>query len=256
MTALLSVNALNYLLLFVAGLIMGSFFNTVIYRFPRKLSLVFPRSFCVHCKTKLQVPDLLPLASFFFIKGRCRHCGVQISWRYPLVELLTAIIVLLCYIYFGFSHLFFKYAVFFSILLIISFIDLDRGIIPDRLVLLLMLWSSAWQLFNPEINLKEAGLGLLAGGGLFYLIAVLSKGGMGGGDIKLMAVLGFTVGWPLVFVVFFLAFFIGAFVGLILLFVQNKSWKDPLPFGPFLSLSFVISIFWGLLIWQWYLLYV
>jgi leader peptidase (prepilin peptidase)/N-methyltransferase len=118
------------------------------------------------------------------------------------------------------------------------------------------LWSIPWQLLNPEIYLKEAILGLLTGGGLFYLIAVLSKGGMGGGDIKLMAVLGFAAGWPLVFVVFFLAFFFGAFAGLILLFVQKKSWQHPLPFGPFLSLSFFISIFWGLPIWQWYLLYV
>ncbi len=240
---------------FLFGLLIGSFLNVVIYRFPRGESLVSPRSACVQCKTTLQIPDLFPVISFIFLRGRCRYCGVPVSLRYPCVELLTALIFLCIYLYFGLTPLFFKYAVFFSILLVISFIDLDRSIIPNRLVLLLLLWSIAWQLIHPSVPLAAAGIGLLAGGGLFYLIAVLSKGGMGGGDIKLMAVLGFTAGWPLVLVVFLLAFILGAAVGLALMFAGKKSRRDPLPFGPFLSISFIISIIWGVQIWQWYIFY-
>lgn len=257
MTAFLSVQAFFiHFFLFVIGLVMGSFFNVIIYRLPRKVSLITPRSFCIHCNTTLRMLDLFPLVSFLSLKGRCRYCGYQISWRYPLIELLTAVIVLLCYLYFGLSPFFYKYTVFFSILLIISFIDIDHGIIPDRLVLLLMLWSIAWQFLYSVVSLPEAAIGLLVGGGLFYLIAILSKGGMGGGDIKLMFVLGFAIGYPLVFIVFLLAFLLGTIVGVSLLITRKKIWGDSLPFGPFLSLSFFISVFWGLRIWHWYLLYV
>ncbi len=248
-------SAFIYFFLFLIGLLMGSFFNVVIYRLPRKISLVAPRSFCTNCNTKLQVPDLFPLISYLFLKGRCRYCGVRISWRYPLIELLAASILVLCYYYLGLSPFFYKYAVILSILLIISCIDLEHGIIPNRLVLLLMLWGIVWQFIYPDNSPLGAGLGLLAGGGLFYLIAALSKGGMGGGDIKLMGVLGFIIGWPLVFVVFLLSFLLGSVVGVSLLIGRKKIWGDTLPFGPFLSLAFLIAVFWGLPIWQWYRLY-
>jgi len=256
MTALMWIQVLTHIFLFVLGLVIGSFLNVVIYRFPRRESLVSPRSSCIHCKTVLQVPDLFPLFSFIALKGRCRYCGGRISWRYPMVELLSALIFVFCNLSYGFSPFFFKYAVFFSILLVIACIDLDESIIPNRLVLLLLLWSIAWQFLYPEVPLTGATLGLLAGGGLFFLIAVLSKGGMGGGDIKLMAVLGFAVGWPLVFVVFLLAFLLGAAVGVALLINRKKMRHDPLPFAPFLALAFFISVFWGWQIWYWYTLYI
>ena len=252
MTSLLTMEALAHVFIFILGLITGSFFNVVIYRYPRKKSLLTPRSFCIHCKTTLSLTDIIPLLSFFLLKGRCRHCGGKISWSYPVVELLTAVLFLFCYSSLQFSTFFYKYVVFFSILLVISFIDIEKGIIPDRLVLLLFLWSIAWQFFYPEVPLASAAMGMLAGGGMFYIISVLSKGGMGGGDIKLMTVLGFAIAWPLVFVVFMLAFFLGAVVGVILLVMGKKMRRDPLPFGPFLSLAFFISVFWGLTIWNWY----
>lgn len=246
----------TYLFLTLIGLIIGSFLNVVIYRYPRSKSLLFPLSTCVQCNKVLHAYDLIPIFSFIYLKGRCRHCGVNISWRYPLVEFLTALIFINSYLNHGFNPLFFKYAVIFSMLLVISFIDLDKGIIPNHLVLLLFLWSTAWQVFHPTVSLAEAGIGMLAGGGLFYLIAVLSKGGMGGGDIKLMAVLGFVVGWPLVLILFLLAFLLGALVGLTLMIIGKKTRRDPLPFGPFLSISFYISVIWGLQIWDWYMVYI
>jgi leader peptidase (prepilin peptidase)/N-methyltransferase len=241
--------------LFVTGLIIGSFSNVVIYRLPRKISLVSPGSACCYCNNKLQVPDLFPLISFLLLRGRCRYCGGRIPWRYPLVELLMALLLLLCHAYFGLSPFFYKYAATLGLLLIISFIDIEHGIIPNRLILLLLVWSVAWQLLYPDGSLEGASLGLLVGGGLFYLIAALSKGGMGGGDIKLMAALGFATGWPLVFVVFLLAFLLGSVVGIFLLVGRRKIWGDSLPFGPFLSFAFLISVFWGPLIWNWYLFY-
>ena len=255
MTVLLPMQVFTHVLLFLIGLLTGSFLNVVIYRLPRKKSLISPRSSCVHCNTILQVPDLFPLVSFIFLQGRCRYCGGRIPWRYPLVELLTALIFLFCFVSFEFSPFFYNYVVFFSLLLIISFIDVDEGIIPNRLVLILLVWSISWQLLYADISLMAAIAGLVAGGGLFFLIAVLSKGGMGGGDIKLMAVLGFAIGSPLVFVVFLLAFLLGAAVGAALLLTGKKTRRDPLPFAPFLSLSFFISVFWGRQIWSWYQLY-
>ncbi len=252
MTALLSMKAFTYVFLFIIGLVTGSFFNVVIFRYPREKSLLTPRSFCIHCKTMLLLTDIIPLISFFSLKGRCRYCGGKISWHYPVVELLTAMLFPFCYSSFQFSPFFYKYIVFFSILLVISFIDIEKGIIPNRLVLLLFLWSIGWQYLYPAVPLTSAAMGMLAGGGMFYIISVLSKGGMGGGDIKLMAVLGFAVAWPLVFVVFMLAFFLGAAAGVILLAMRKKMQRDPLPFGPFLSLAFFISVFWGLSIWNWY----
>lgn len=255
MDPVLTMHLTIYVLLILIGLTIGSFLNVVVFRYPRNESLILPRSYCVKCKTTLQMQDLIPLFSYFFLKGRCRSCNAPISFRYPLVELLTALIFTYCYLYFGFTLTFIKYVIYFCILLIISFIDLDKGIIPNGLVLLLLLWSVFWQVIHPTVTNKAAAIGLLVGGGLFFLIAVLSKGGMGGGDIKLMAVLGFTAGWPLVLVVFFLAFILGAAVGLALISFGKKTRRDPMPFGPFISISFFISAVWGVQIWQWYLFY-
>ena len=256
MEPVLVMQVFIYIFLVLFGLVIGSFLNVVIYRYPQGESLISPPSSCVHCKTMLHTSDLVPVVSYLFLKGRCRYCCGSVSWRYPFVELLTALLFLTCYIYFGLSPLFFEYIVISCILIVISFIDLDNGIIPNRLVLLLLLWSIAWQLIHPNITLAAAGTGLLAGGGLFYLIAVLSKGGMGGGDIKLMAVLGFALGWPLVLIVFLLAFLLGAAVGVILMLAGKKTRRDPLPFGPFIAISFLISVFWGVQIWQWYMIYI
>jgi len=226
-----------------------------IYRLPRGASLISPRSSCANCGRVLGVFDLIPVAGYIMLRGRCRYCRAPISPRYPLGELLAAVIIIFTYVTFNFSPLFIKYTVFFYILQVISFIDLEKYIIPNRLILPLLIWSLIWQFLYPTIPLAAAGLGLLAGAGLFLLIAGLSKGGMGGGDIKLMAVLGLTAGWPLVLVVFLFAFLLGAAVGVFLLLTGKKTRRDPLPFAPFLSLSFIISTLWGLQLWQWYMQY-
>lgn len=147
----------------------------------------------------------------------------------------------------------FRYAVILLLLLLISCQDLQKGIISDFLVLLLFFWVFFWQLFSPVFSHGSSLAGFLAGGGLFCLIAFLSKGGLGGGDIKLMAVLGLAAGWPFVLLVFLLAFILGAAVGLLLLLFKMKTWRSPLPFAPFLSLAFFLAAFWGPEIWFWYI---
>lgn len=145
-----------------------------------------------------------------------------------------------------------RYAVILLLLALISSRDLQKRIIPNPLVLLLFFWVSFWQLFSPVITHGSSLGGFLVGGGLFYLIAALSKGGLGGGDIKLMAVLGLAVGWPFVLLVFLLSFISGSVVGLILLLTKAKTWRSTLPFAPFLSLAFLLAAFWGPEIWHWY----
>lgn len=142
-------------------------------------------------------------------------------------------------------------ALFF--LLFISIKDVQKGIIPNFLVLLLFFWVSFWQLFFPCFSHWSSLAGFLTGGGLFYLIAFLSGGGLGAGDIKLAAVLGLATGWPAVFLVFLMAFVSGAVMGIMLLLCKKKTWSAALPFAPFLSLAYLLTAFWGREIWQWYL---
>lgn len=184
--------------------------------------------------------------------GRGRG-GKRKSFSFPLVEIISAGIFLNCFYYFGFTPLFLKYVFIFLLLFLISCIDLETGLIPNRFTLLLFLWTFLWQLFYPYLAPESAALGFLAGGGLFYLIARLSRGGMGGGDVKLMSVLGLAVGWPYMLLVFLLSFVMGAAAGLGLILFGKKTRKDPLAFAPFLSLAFWLATFWGLKIWQWYI---
>lgn len=143
-------------------------------------------------------------------------------------------------------------AVILLMLLLISIRDLQKGIIPNILVLLLFFWVFFWQFFFFGSAYKSSLAGFLAGSGLFYLIAFLSRGGLGGGDVKLMAVLGLAAGWPFVLLIFLLAFVSGAMAGLLLLFFKRKTWSAALPFAPFLSLAFLLTSLWGREIWQWY----
>ncbi|MDO9536298.1 MAG: A24 family peptidase [Bacillota bacterium] len=179
--------------------------------------------------------------------------GKRGSFSFPIVEIISAGIFLNCFYFFGFSPLFFKFIFIFSLLLLISCIDLKTGLIPNRITLFLFLWIFFWQLFYPYLSPESAALGFLAGGGLFYLIALLSRGGMGGGDVKLMAVLGLAAGWPYMLLVFLLSFVMGAVAGLGLLVFGKKTRKDPLAFAPYLSLALWFATFWGLKIWQWYI---
>ena len=242
-----------FFFLFVLGAVIGSFLNVCIYRFPRGESVVQPPSHCPQCGQRLKSMDLVPIFSYLWQKGKCRYCGVRVSPRYLLVEALTGILFMLTFFAIGFNIELIKYLVLFSVLIIISFIDLDYQIIPNRLVLFVFLWGFSWQIFRPQISWGQALGGALLGGGFLLLVLLLSRGGMGGGDVKLLLAAGFYLGPVLTGLALFISVFAGALLGLGLILLKLKKRKDAVPFGPFLSLGILTAALWGGDIFRWYL---
>ena len=233
-------------------LLVGSFFNVVIHRLPRGESIVFPASHCVHCGVRLSAKELIPFFSYAWQRGRCRHCHKPISLRYPLVEVLTAALLgLIWYLRQGVPAVY-AYLAFTSLLIVISFIDFDHFLIPDQLLVAgLGVWVLL-QLIVPFIAWPLA----LAGGALSFalmlVIYVLSRGGMGFGDVKLAGLIGLYLGTTLGVLSLFLAFVLGASIGLVLLALRLKSRKDALPFGPFLAIGAYLAMAWGPDFLRWY----
>lgn len=245
------------LLIYLYGLIIGSFLNVCIYRIPRGESIAFPSSHCPNCNTSLKWYDNIPLFSYLSLGGKCRYCKTPISIQYPLIEALNAIIYIILFYYFSLSLNFIFYALISSVLLVITVIDLKEMIIPDVLVLIILILSIINKTLNyfiygisPQI-LSSLG-GLLLAGGLFLAIVILSKGGMGGGDVTLIASLGFILGYKEILFNIFLSFILGAIISLFLLITKIKSRKDPIPFGPFIILAFFITLLWGENLVTWY----
>lgn len=246
------------LLIFIYGILIGSFLNVCIYRIPKEESIVFPSSHCPKCNNSLRWYHNIPLFSYLFLRGKCSYCNDKISIQYPIVEALNGIFYIILYFYYGFTIDFIFYALIVSALIVITFIDLKEMIIPDVLVLTVLIFSILHKTLNyfiyknsPEI-LSSLG-GLLLAGGLFLLIVVLSRGGMGGGDVTLIAALGFILGWKRILLTIFLSFVLGAIISIFLLITKIKSRKDPIPFGPFIILGFFITLLYGESLFSWYL---
>ncbi len=240
-------------LAFLLGAIVGSFLNVCIYRLPKGLSIVFPQSHCPSCRTPIRPYDNIPILSFFLLRGRCRRCKTKISLRYPLVEALNGFMYTLVLWRFGPGwHMPFL-LVFCSAMIIITFIDLDIQLIPDVITLPgIVIGLVAGSLILPDpfergslLGFKYSVIGLFSGGLLFYLIAVLSRGGMGGGDIKMMAMIGAFAGWKSVLLTTFAGSLLGSLVGISLMVFKGKGRKTKIPFGPFLALGALISLFYG-----------
>ncbi len=252
---------------FFFGLIVGSFLNVCIYRLPRNISIAFPSSSCPMCNNPIKARDNVPIISYILLGGRCRYCKKKISIRYPFVELFNGILYWAVFSYFGLGwHLPFLFA-FCSSMIVISFIDLDFQIIPDIItlpgIIIGFLGASFFipDIFSPNlsfhnlsiIGFKTSLLGFFVGGGLFYLIAILSKGGMGGGDIKMMAMVGAFLGWKAVLLTTFIGSLTGSIVGIFLMVFKGKGRKTKIPFGPFLAFGAIITLFFGRVILDWYL---
>ena len=241
------------------GACAGSFYNVCIYRIPKKESIVTPGSSCPFCKKAIPFYLNIPVFSYFILQGKCKYCKHPFSPRYPLVEALTGLILLALYIKFGYSLTTLFWFVFISILIIISFIDIDYQIIPDIFSLPGIVIFATSPLFVPEISFTDSILGILLGGGSLYLIAltyyVLKKiEGMGGGDIKLLAMIGAAIGWKGVIVTIFIGSLSGTIAGIIIM-ISSKviDIKLKIPFGPYLSFGAVIYIFYGQALIEWYL---
>lgn len=238
---------------FVLGLIIGSFLNVCIYRMPRNESAVFPSSHCPHCQTKLAPWDMVPLFSYLRLKGRCHYCKNPVSWRYPVVELLTGLLFIALYTYFGLNLLLVKYLTLICLLMVISFIDLEHYLIPDQLILFILGAGIIFNFFTQELTISSILWGALAPFGIMFLLAVLEPGGMGGGDVKLAGVTGLFLGWPGGIVALLLGYILAGGTGIILLLLKRKKRKDPLPFAPFFAAGAFINIFGGKILLKWYL---
>lgn len=255
-----------YLIVLAFGLIIGSFLNVCIYRIPRNLSLVLPSSRCPSCEKPIRARDNIPVLSYLILGGKCRFCGQGISLRYPLVEALNGLMYAAVIWRYGLGWGSLFYCFLISALIVITFIDLDFQIIPDRITLMglpIGLVTGAFLLPDPflravPLGYKSSLIGAAAGFSFYYLIAYLSiiilkKEGMGGGDIKMMAMVGAFLGWKTVILTTFLGSLLGSVAGIVIMVVRGKGGGLQIPFGPYLALGTVISIFFGQEILTWYL---
>ena len=235
------------------GLSIGSFLNVVVARVPAGRSLVRPGSACPGCRALLKWYDNIPVLSFLVLRGRCRACGMPISWRYPIVEMITATVLVLAYVTLGATANFVVAVVLLPALIAITGIDLEHQLIPDVITLPGILAGLLLNLATGRISWVDSTVGILVGGGVFLVIIVGSRGGMGGGDLKLGAMLGAFLGWKALLFALFVAIVAGGAVGAVLLAAGLRSRKDPIPFGPFLAVGGAMALFWGERIFDWWM---
>jgi len=240
---------------FIFGAIVGSFLNVCIYRLPKGKSIVTPASHCPKCNKAILWYDNVPVLSYLCLLGRCRSCKTPISPRYIIVEITTALLAVALFAAFGLSPKFAAYSILSAGLIVATFVDLEICEIPDEISLgglvLGIIFMSAFPGALGETlwykALIASVLGALAGGGSIYLMGffgelVFKKEAMGGGDVKLMAMIGAFLGWKLALLTFFIAPLFGSTVGLIL---KAKDGREIIPYGPYLSLAAITSMFWG-----------
>ena len=254
---MLACRTMAIALVLLFGAIVGSFLNVCILRIPAGESIVLPGSHCPSCKEPIRAYDNVPLFSYLALRGRCRDCRAPISARYPLVELLTAALFALIFRHVGLHPELLVYFAFVASLVVITFIDIDHQIIPDAISLPGILVGLAAAALGYGVPLRESLIGVLIGGGFLYAVAVgyellMRREGMGGGDIKLLAMIGAFVGWRGVLVALLVGSFSGAVFGVVLMFARGSDTRLPIPFGPFLSFGAIVALFWGGPLLEWY----
>lgn len=235
---------------FIFGLVIGSYLNVAVYRIPLKISTAEGRSFCPRCHHQLSALDLVPVLSWMFLKGRCRYCHEPISPRYPLIELCTGMLFALACITEGPGFISVLNCLFFSVLIVTALIDLDTMEIPDRLHLIIFLLGFIRLVLTPA-NFGSQLLGALIISIPFWIFYHFEA--MGGGDVKLMLVSGFYLGFSQVLVSFVLSTFLGAAAALYLIGVKKKDRRTAIPFGPFLAMGMVLAVLIGPDLLQFYL---
>lgn len=244
---------------FVFGAVVGSFLNVCIYRIPLGLSLVSPPSRCSSCGKQIPFYFNIPLLGYIFLGGKCYYCKASFSIRYPIVEALTGLFAALLFNRYGVTAELFVYFALVSSLIVITFIDLDHKIIPDVISLPGIVVGFGASFFLDSPGVLDSGIGIVLGGGILFAIAaayllLTGKDGMGGGDIKLLAMIGAFVGWKGVIVTLFFSSFIGAVSGIAFMAVSGKGRKYAIPFGPFLASGALIYLFYGDFLINWYIM--
>ncbi|NPA95030.1 MAG: prepilin peptidase [Thermodesulfobacteria bacterium] len=236
--------------IFLVGLCVGSFLNVCISRIPAKESVVYPASRCPRCGHTLAWWENIPIVSYIFLKGKCSGCKARISIQYPIVELLTGLVALWLWKRFGLGWEFVVYFIFSCSLIVVSFIDLEHKIIPDVISLPGIVLGFASSFLLPELSWLDSLLGIIFGGGILYLVTwgyylVTKRIGMGGGDIKLLAMIGAFLGWQAIPFVIFISALTGSIIGIIFVALKGAGRHYQIPFGPFLALGAEIQLFWG-----------
>jgi len=249
-----------YIISIIFGALIGSFLNVCIIRLPKEESIVWPGSHCPYCNEPIKAYDNIPIISYLLLKGRCRECKKPISVQYILVEGSTALCSLFLAMRFGPSASYLIYFVFISCLIVITVIDLHHQIIPDVISLPGIGAGLLASLFVPSTTFLNSLLGTVLGGGSLFLVATVyqwffKREGMGGGDVKLLAMIGAFLGWKSVILTILLGSLSGSVIGLIVMVLKGRDFKYAIPFGPFLSLGAVISLFYQNQIISWYLQY-
>lgn len=227
------------ILVFAIGLCIGSFLNVCIYRIPKGKSIVFPPSACPNCGKHLQFYELVPVLSYLIQKGRCRGCDGKISWRYPAIELLSGLLLLWIVWRFGWSYLAVHYSIFLYLLIVVSMIDIDHKIIPNVVVIPGALLGLLMTTFGNHYitGFCNGLLGMVVGFFIIAVVIVLSRGGMGWGDAKLLAMIGAFLGWQATLYSLFVGSLFGSTVGVAMILSKRMERKTPIPFGPFLGLG-------------------
>ncbi len=254
MTTTLPVN----ILAFFFGACIGSFLNVCIYRIPASLSIVHPGSSCPRCKTMIPFYDNIPILSYLLLMGKCRNCKAPIALRYPFVELLGGLFALACTLSFGPTLHGLVVFAFIATLIVVTFIDLDHRIIPDTISLPGIPIFFLAALAVPTITWQASAIGIVAGGGSLFIVAwvyqlLTGREGMGGGDIKLLAMIGAMIGWQGILFTLFAASAIGTIVGMLAMIQSGKGMRLAIPFGPFLAMGTIIYLFFGQALIFWYI---
>jgi leader peptidase (prepilin peptidase) / N-methyltransferase len=253
-------NTVMILFSLLFGLAFGSFLNVCIYRIPLKKSIIFPPSSCPNCEHRIKFYDNIPVFSYLLLRGKCRYCHTHIPIHYPVVELLTGLLSMALFIRYGLSYQYILSFLFLIALLLISFIDLHHQIIPDILSIPGIFAGIAVSFIPGHLTWPDSIIGAVGGGGILYLIALVYKkvtgrDGMGGGDVKLLAMIGAWMGWRALPFIILLSSLSGIVIGGGALIMAGKGYRVRIPFGPFLSLGAIIYFFFGrqILIWYYHL---
>lgn len=254
----MALGSLGIVFALAFGLVLGSFLNVCIYRIPIKKSIAFPASHCPECSEKIRFYDNIPVLSYVILGGKCRKCRTPIPMRYPLVELITGLLTVALFIRFGLSVQLFLFLAFSASLVVITFIDLQHKIIPDVISLPGIVVGLICSIFGfTGIQWHESLVGMVAGGGCLFLVGILfewitGKEGMGGGDVKLLAMIGAWMGWRGLPYIVLMSSLTGAVIGGISLLIARSGMRTKIPFGPFLSLGALVYFFFGNELIAWY----
>lgn len=239
------------------GLALGSFVNVCIYRIPIKKSIISPPSTCPNCGQRIKFYDNIPLISYVLLLGKCRHCRNRIPLVYPAVELLVGLMSLALFIRYGLSYQYFLFLLFAATLITVSFIDLQHKIIPDVLSLPGIVTGFSVSFFLGHVTWLDSLIGIISGGGALFLVGFVYKlltgrEGMGGGDVKLLAMIGAWMGWMSLPFIVLISSLTGAVIGLAVILLSGKGLRVRIPFGPFLSLGALLYFFFGTELTTWY----